>query len=169
MLQESRSMKSTYSASSTHAPASVILIRLLVGAVFFFEGVQKFLYPDALGIGRFEKIGIPAPGLTAPFVGGIEIVCGVLVVAGLFTRWASILLLIDISVAILSTKIPILLGHGFWMFTLTKLPRYGFLSMMHEARTDFSMWLGLVFLLIVGAGRWSLDALWFSPKEERGI
>ena len=67
--------------------------------------------------------------------------------------------LFDISVAILSTQIPILLGHGFWGLSLQKVPRYGFWSMMHEARTDFSMWLGLLFLLIVGAGRkWSLDA-----------
>ena len=99
-----------------------------------------------------------------PFVGGVEIVCGVLVIVGLLTRLAAIPLLINISVAIVSTKIPILLGHGFWTFTLAKLPRYGFLSMMHEARTDFSMWLGLVFLLIVGPGRWSLDARCFKAK-----
>jgi putative oxidoreductase len=151
----------------TSAPKAVVLVRLMVGVVFLFEGIQKFLYPDALGVGRFEKIGIPAPGLTAPFVGGVEIVCGALVVAGLFTRWAAIPLLINISVAIVSTKIPILLGHGFWTFTLTKLPRYGFLSMMHEARTDFSMWLGLVFLLIIGAGRWSLDAAWCNSRGKR--
>ena len=135
-----------------------MLIRLMVGAVFFFEGVQKFLYPDALGVGRFAKIGIPAPELMGPFVGGVEIVCGALVLFGLLTRLAAIPLLINISVAIVSTKIPILLGHGFWTFTLSKLPRYGFLSMMHEARTDFSMLLALIFLLIVGAGAWSIDA-----------
>jgi putative oxidoreductase len=77
---------------------------------------------------------------------------------GLLTRLAAIVLLIDISVAIVSTKIPVLLGHGFWGLSLMKLPRYGFWSMMHEARADFSMWLGLLFLVIVGAGRWSLDA-----------
>ena len=78
---------------------------------------------------------------------------------GLLTRLAAIPLLINISVALLSTKIPILLGHGFWTFTLAKLPRYGFLSMMREARTDFSMLLGLLFLLIMGAGAWSADAI----------
>ncbi len=140
------------------APASVVLIRLMVGCVFFSEGVQKFLDPGALGAGRFAKIGIPAPEIMGPFVGGVEVLCGALVLAGLLTRWALIPLLIDIGVAILSTKIPILLGHGFWNFTLTNLPRYGFLSMMHEARTDLSMLCGLVFLVIVGAGRWSVDA-----------
>ena len=80
-------------------------------------------------------------------------------IIGLLTRLAAILLLADISVAIVSTKIPILLGHGFWGFSLTKLPRYGFLSMIHEARTDLAMWFGLLFLLITGAGtKWSLDA-----------
>jgi len=94
-----------------------------------------------------------------PFVGAVETICGALLLVGLFTRLAAIPLLINISVAILSTKIPILLGHEFWNFTLAKLPRYGFLSMMHEARADFSMLLGLLFLLIVGAGAWSVDAM----------
>ena len=94
-----------------------------------------------------------------PFVGAIEIVCGALLIIGLLTRLAAILLLVDISVAIVSTKIPILLGHGFWGFSLTKLPRYGFFSMIHEGRTDLAMWFGLLFLLIVGAGKtYSLDA-----------
>src|SRR5947199_3826776 len=126
--------------------------------MFLAEGIKKFLYPRDLGACRFAKIGIPAPDMMAPFVGGIEIVCGALLIIGLLTRLAAIMLLIDISVAIVSTKIPVLLGHGFWGFSLMKLPRYGFWSMMHEARTDFSMWLGLLFLIIVGAGRWSFDA-----------
>jgi uncharacterized membrane protein YphA (DoxX/SURF4 family) len=144
--------------NSTRAPASVLLIRVMVGVVFLTEGVQKFLYPDELGVGRFLKIGIPAPELMGPFVGAVEIVCGGLVILGLLTRLAAIPLIINISTAIVSTKIPMLLGHGFGGFTLAKLPRYGFLSMMHEARTDFSMLVGLLFLLIVGAGAWSVDA-----------
>jgi putative oxidoreductase len=144
---------------STKAPVSTVLVRVLVGSVFLSEGIQKFLYPVDLAAGRFTKIRIPAPEIMGPFVGGCEIVCGTLLIVGLLTRLAAIVLLIDISVAILSTKVPILLGHSLWGFSLQKVPRYGFWSMMHEARTDFSMWLGLLFLLIVGAGRkWSLDA-----------
>ncbi len=149
------------------APDATLLIRLMVGSVFFFEGVLKFLYPDALGAGRFVKIGIPFPQIMGPFVGSVEIICGALVLIGLLTRLATIPLLIDISVAILSTKIPILLGHGFWLFTLPDLQRYGFLSMMHEARTDFSMVLGLLFLLCVGAGKLSVDG-WLAARE-RGL
>jgi len=142
----------------TDAPAATFLVRILVGSVFLSEGIQKFLFPE-LGAGRFAKIGIPAPDIMGPFVGGCEVACGALLIIGLLTRLAAIVLLIDISVAILSTKIPVLLGHGFSGFSLPKLPHYGFWSMMHEARTDFSMWLGLLFLLLVGAGRkWSLDA-----------
>jgi len=151
-------MKILAKLTASNAPTAVWLIRLMVGGVFFFEGIQKFLYPEALGFGRFEKIGIAAPHLMGPFIGAVEITCGLLVLAGLATRLAAIPLLINISVAILSNKIPILLGHGFWTFTLAKLPQYGFLSLMHEARTDFSMVLGLCFLLSVGAGAWSLDA-----------
>jgi len=143
---------------TTSAPTAVILIRLAVGAVFLTEGIQKFLFPAENGVGRFAKIGIPAPEIMAPFVGVVEIVCGALLMFGLLTRMAAIPLIIDMLVAILSTKIPILLGRGFWGFSLRTLPYYGFWGMAHEARTDFAMLAGLIFLLIVGAGRWSVDA-----------
>lgn len=124
--------------------APVILIRLMMGWVFMSEGIQKFLFPDALGVGRFIRIGIPAPQFFAPFVGLVEIVCGALLIVGLLTRLASIPLLINILVAIATTKIPMLSKAGFW-------------GMMHEARTDFCMLLGLIFLLIVGSGTLSFD------------
>jgi uncharacterized membrane protein YphA (DoxX/SURF4 family) len=145
-------------AVATSAPAAVVLIRLTVGPVFLSEGAQKFLFPAEVGAGRFAKIGIPSPELTAPFVGGVEIVCGALVLLGLFTRLAAVPLVVVMLAAILSTKAPILLGHGFWGFSLRQLPYYGFWGMAHEARTDWSMLLGSVFLLVVGAGAWSLDA-----------
>jgi len=135
-----------------------MLVRLMVGAVFFEEGIQKFLFADLMGAGRFARIGIPHPEMMGPFVGAVEIICGALLLIGLLTRLAAIPLLIDISVAILSTKIPILLGHDFLCFHVAKLARYGFWSMASEARTDFSMLLGLLFLLIVGAGHYSVDA-----------
>jgi putative oxidoreductase len=152
---------------ATSAPASVILIRLVVGGVFLSEGIQKFLYPGENGVGRFTKIGIPAPEVMAPFVGVVEIVCGALILIGLLTRLAAIPLIIDMLVAILSTKIPILLGHGFWGFSLRTLPYYGFWGMAHEARTDFAMLLGSIFLLIVGAGAWSLDASLGRPARRK--
>jgi uncharacterized membrane protein YphA (DoxX/SURF4 family) len=125
---------------------AVILIPLLVGLVFLSEGIQKFLFPAALGVGRFEKIGILFPSFSAPLVGVVEIVCGGLVVVGLLTKLASILLLIDICTAIATTKVPVLIKQGFW-------------PAAHETRTDFSMLLGLIFLLIVGGGPLALDAL----------
>jgi len=142
----------------SNAPVAVILIRLVVGGVFLSEGIQKFLFPADLAAGRFAKIGIPAPGVMGPFVGIVEIVCGGLIIIGLLTRLASVALIIDMLVAICTTKIPILLGHGYWLFSLAKLPSYGFWSMAHEARVDFSMLLISIFLLIVGAGTWSVDA-----------
>jgi putative oxidoreductase len=142
-----------------------ILIRLLVGWVFLVEGILKFRLPDELGVRRFTTIGIPAPQVMAPFVGIVEIVCGSLVIVGLCTRLAAIPLLIDITVAIISTKIPIWLGHGYWRFIVPKLKHYGLLSMLHEARTDFSMLLGLIFLLIIGAGSWSFDRRFTSRAD----
>src|SRR5438309_1437571 len=118
-----------------------------------FPAFRKIVSPH-----EFDALGEDFEKKEDEFVGGCEVVFGALLIVGLLTRLAAIVLLIDISVAIVSTKIPVLLGHGFWGFSLVKLPRYGFWSMMHEARTDFSMWLGLLFLLIVGAVRWSFDA-----------
>ncbi len=131
--------------STAYTAAAVVLVRLLVGLVFLSEGIQKFLFPDALGVGRFVKIGIPAPEFFAPFVGLVEVGCGFLVVIGLATRLATVPLLVDIVVAIATTKVPMLFQNGFW-------------ATAHEARTDYCMLLGLTFLLIVGAGSWSLDA-----------
>jgi uncharacterized membrane protein YphA (DoxX/SURF4 family) len=142
----------------THAPAVVILIRLMVGGVFLAEGIQKFLFPGEVGAGRFAKIGIPSPDVMGPFVGVVETVCGALILLGFLTRLAAIPLVIDMLVALVSTKIPILLGYAFWGFSLRNVPYYGFWGMVHESRTDFSMLLGSLFLLIVGAGAWSLDA-----------
>src|ERR1022692_3872100 len=139
---------------STNAPAAVILIRLIVGGVFLSEGILKFLSPEEQGVGRFTKIGIPSPEIMAPFVGVCEIVCGVLFLIGLLTRFAAVTMIINMLVAISTTKVPILLNEGFW-------------KMAHEARTDWAMLLGSVFLLVVGAGAWSLDAV-FAQKSDEG-
>jgi putative oxidoreductase len=138
----------------TSAPASAVFVRLAVGAIFLSEGVQKFLFPVELGAGRFAKIGIPAPGATATFVGVVEIVCGLLILAGLLTRLAAVPLIIDMLVAISTTKIPMLLKSGFW-------------AAAHEARVDFAMLLGLLFLLAAGAGSLSADARLSSEPDAR--
>jgi putative oxidoreductase len=129
----------------TNAMAAVIVIRLMVGAVFVSEGIQKFLYPAEVGAGRFAKIGIPSPEVAAPIVACFEIGCGALVLAGAATRLAVLPLIAIMLTAVVTTKVPIFLEQGFW-------------KMAHEARTDWSMLLGSVFLLIVGAGPWSVDA-----------
>lgn len=141
----------TDSTWENRASKAILLIRILIGWVFLSEGVQKFLFPDSLGVGRFVKIGIPWPQVMAPFVGVVEIVCGSLLLIGLVTRLATVPLLIDISVALYSIKIVTLAKNGLW-------------GTLHEARTDVSMLLGLIFLLLVGAGAWSLDA-WLAERR----
>ena len=135
--------------------------------VFFPEGIQKLSFPEILGAGRFANIGIPYPEFMGPFVGVVEMICGALIILGLLTRLAAVPLIVIMIVAIVSTKVPILLGHDFWIFHLPKLPRYGFWSMTHEARDDFCMLLGSIYLLIEGGGKWSLDAL-FSRDLRQG-
>ncbi|KAA0254135.1 MAG: DoxX family protein [Chlorobiota bacterium] len=123
-----------------------ILPRLLVGLVFVSEGIQKFLYPDLVGAGRFTKIGFENPEFLAYFVAVFEVVCGALVLAGFMTRLAAIPLVVIMSVAIYTTKIPVLMKDGFW-------------SMAHASRNDFSMTMMLIFLLIYGAGKYSFDKM----------
>jgi putative oxidoreductase len=147
---------STQKLLAPSPPRAVILVRLAIAFVFVTEGIQKFLYADALGVGRFTKIGIPYPDMTAPFVGVVEITCGALILFGLFTRLAAFALVIDMIVAITSTKIPILLGYGFAGFADPKAAP-GFWSMAHESRTDLAMLLGCLFLVIVGPGAASID------------
>jgi putative oxidoreductase len=126
-------------------PAALAIVRVAVGLVFLAEGIQKFLFPAELGAGRFAKIGIPAPDILAPFVGTLEIVGGIALVAGLFTRIFSVPLLINMVVAITSTKLVTLGKTGFW-------------KTAHEARTDVLMIAGLLLILALGPGRRSLDA-----------
>lgn len=121
-----------------------LLPRLIVGLVFLSEGIQKFLFPESVGAGRFEKIGFSNPEFLAAFVASFEIACGALILVGLSVRMAAIPVLIIMITAISTTKIPILSEKGFW-------------SMAHETRTDFSMTLLSVFILIYGAGRLSVD------------
>ena len=131
---------------STTAPAAVLLIRLAVGGVFLFEGIQKFLFPMEMGPGLFAKLGIPAPGLLAPLAGLIEVVGGALLIVGFLTRLATVPLIITMLIAIFSLGGRIYKASGFW-------------AMAHETRTDYAMLLACLFLLAVGAGPISIDRM----------
>jgi putative oxidoreductase len=121
-----------------------ILVRLIIGLIFLTEGIQKFLFPDLLGTGRFLSIGFSNPAFWAYFTGTFEIICGTFIIIGFITRPAAIPLIIIMITAFISTKVPILIHKGFW-------------SWAHEYRTDFAMSLLLIYLLVFGAGRWSFD------------
>ncbi|TDE05132.1 DoxX family protein [Flavobacterium hiemivividum] len=136
----------------TDLSKTTLLIRLMVGAVFLSEGIQKFLFADTLGAGRFAKIGLPNPEFLGNFVGSFEILCGILILIGLLTRVASIPLIIIMLVAIATTKSEVLAEKGFW-------------EMMHGSRTDWAMLLGSIFLLMKGGGRWSIDRLLYKSKN----
>ncbi|MDP3608341.1 MAG: DoxX family protein [Methylophilus sp.] len=148
----------------TEASRWSILIRLALAGVFIPEGIQKLMFPEILGSGRFAKIGIPYPEFMGPFVGWVEIICGSLILIGLFSRLAAAPIIITMLVAIFTTKIPIWMGQD-WMLTETMifyvrdLKTYGFWSFMHEARLDWAMLMAACYLFIVGSGQWSIDKL----------
>jgi uncharacterized membrane protein YphA (DoxX/SURF4 family) len=147
------------------APRSALIMRLMVGAVFLSEGILKFVYTNQ-GVGRFTKLGIPLPDLTATFVGCLEIVGGILLMAGLFTRAIAIPFIIEMVVAILTTKISLYLGTSPLPLP-SALPKVGFWAVMHETRSDYAQILTSIFLLIVGPGSWSLDALVRRRRDAR--
>ena len=147
---------STQKLLAPSPPRAVFLVRLAIAFVFVTEGIQKFLYPEALGVGRFTQIGIPYPDMAAPFVGVVEILCGVLILLGLFTRLAAFALVVDMIVAIIATKVPILLGHGLGVFP-DPTGATGFWAMAHEARVDVAMLLACLYLVAVGPGTLSFD------------
>ncbi len=131
-----------------------VLPRLIVGLVFLSEGIQKFLFPDLVGAGRFGKIGFTDPEFLAAFVASFEIACGILVLIGLAVRVSVLPLLIIMITAITTTKIPILIEKGFW-------------QMAHDSRTDFAMTMLIIFLLIYGAGKLSVDNIFQSNRDRQ--
>ncbi len=132
---------------------AIVFVRIAVGLIFFTQGILKYLDPH-MGVLRFARIGFPMPGFTAHFVGTFEIACGLLVLAGLFTRIASVPLLLVILTAIATTKIPELFR-----------PNEGFWFMVSDARTDFAMTMCLLFLVVAGAGSWSIDG-WLQRRSK---
>ena len=139
------------------APRATILLRLMAGSVFLWEGILKFVYANQ-GVGRFTKLGFPFPDFTASFVGGLEIVGGLLIVLGLGTRIVAVPFLIEMVVAMLSTKIGLYLGTSPLPLPPSP-PLTGFWAVLHEVRSEYAQLLTVSFLLWAGPGPWSLDAL----------
>jgi uncharacterized membrane protein YphA (DoxX/SURF4 family) len=151
------------SADARRALRVLPLIRLMVGTVFVSEGLQKFLFPALRGPGRFAQIGFPAPEFFGYGVGLVEVVCGVLLLVGLYTRWAAAPLVLIMLGALFTTKLPILLGHGFGPFAVREMNTYGFWAMLHAARTDWAMLVCSTVLAAAGAGPRSIDSYRRSP------
>lgn len=145
------------------APTSTILLRLMVGGVFFWEGILKFVYTNQ-GVGRFTKLGIPFPDITAHFVAGLEILGGLLLISGFLTRLIAIPFVIEMIVAVLSTKISLYLGTSPLPLPSSP-PQVGIWAVLHEIRSDYAQIMTVLFLLGVGPGRLSIDALLAQRKK----
>jgi putative oxidoreductase len=147
------------------APGSTLLIRLMAGSVFFWEGLLKFVYLNQ-GVGRFTKLGIPAPAPMAHFVAILEIVGGLLIMSGLLTRVIAIPFLIEMVVAILSTKISLYLGTSPLPLPPAP-PQMGIWAVLHEVRSEFAQLMCVMFLMLAGPGPWSLDTLLAHSRVRR--
>ena len=148
-------------------PRAVLFIRVMAGAVFFWEGVMKFVFPNQ-GVGRFTKLGFPAPHFTATADGWFEIVGGLLLLTGLLTRLIAIPFVIEMVVAMLSTKIPLYLGTS--PLPLPPVPpQIGFWAVLHEIRSEYAQLLTCAFLVVEGPGRWSLDALLARRRQSASV
>jgi putative oxidoreductase len=148
-------------------PRAILLIRLMAGAVFFWEGIMKFVFPNQ-GVGRFTKLGFPAPHFTATADGWFEIVGGLLLLTGLLTRAIAIPFVIEMIVAMASTKIPMFLGTS--PLPLPPVPpQIGFWAVLHEIRSEYAQLLTCAYLTVVGPGRWSVDALLARRRESPSL
>src|ERR1041385_831365 len=153
--------------SPTDGPKSTLILRLMAGGVFFWEGLLKFVYANQ-GVGRFTKLGIPFPHFTATFIGGLEIFGGLLLLTGLTTRLIAIPFVAEMIVAILSTKISLYLGRSPLPLPPAP-PQVGFWAVLHEVRSDYAQILTAIFLLINGPGKWSLDAVLLRRWRKGGV
>jgi putative oxidoreductase len=160
-----KNMKSIFSWLNhppTLGPDSTLLLRVMAGGVFLWEGILKFVYVNQ-GIGRFTKLGMPMPHFTANFVASLEIGGGVLLLFGFLTRWISVPFIIEMIVAMLSTKISLYFGTS-PLPRPPAPPQIGIWAVLHEVRSEYAQAFVVAFLLINGPGRWSLDALFSRPK-----
>jgi putative oxidoreductase len=151
----------------TDGPKSTLLLRLMAGGVFFWEGLLKFVYVNQ-GVGRFTKLGIPFPHFTAAFIGYLEIFGGLLLLSGLMTRLIAIPFVAEMIVAILSTKISLYLGTSPLPLP-PALPQVGFWAVLHEIRSDYAQIMTVIFLLVNGPGKWSLDAVLLRRWRKGGV
>ena len=118
-----------------------LISRLTIGGIFIQTGWGKLHHLDKV-IQFFTSLGIPAPQIQAPFVSGIELGCGSLVLIGLFTRVASVPLIGTMVVAILTAKMKDVADLSDFL----SLSEYLFIVL-------------LVWLIVKGAGALSVDHL----------
>jgi uncharacterized membrane protein YphA (DoxX/SURF4 family) len=142
----------------------MILIRAMVGLVFLTEGILKFVRPHELGVEQFGALGIPFPQVLAPLVAVLEIAGGLAVALGIYAGDAALGLLVLAVGALVTTKLPVLLGRPLGPFVPTTLAYYGWGSFLHEARVDLCMLLGTLAVLIDSGLKVGRRRQWYQSR-----
>ena len=144
----------------TDGPRSILLLRLMAGGVFLWEGILKFVYTNQ-GVGRFAKLGFPDG--VAQLVASYEIVGGLALIVGIATRWAAVPFIFEMLVAVATTKIALYLGTSPLALPPSP-PQIGIWAVLHEIRSEYAQMLTAMFLALNGPGRWSIDE-WMKGKH----
>jgi uncharacterized membrane protein YphA (DoxX/SURF4 family) len=166
-IKQMKKVINWFSNPPVNAPWSILILRFMAGGIFFWEGILKFVYVNQ-GAGRFTKLGFPMPELTANFIATTEIIGGLFILFGLFTRFTALWFICEMIVAILSTKISLFLGT-YPLPLPPSPPTTGIWAVLHEIRADYAQLLISTFLLIEGAGKKSIDAWLHQQKEDRYV
>lgn len=128
--------------SDTWKDVGLLILRVVLGAIFFYHGYAKLGMGSEMVSGFFASVGIPLAGFFAPFVTWVEMITGIALILGVFTHWAA---KIDVIIAIVAF-LTVHMNRG---FDVSK-GGYEFIVLIFASS---------VMIMSLGAGKYSIDSM----------